>query len=98
MVTNTKKRIPNITKDKVISIRILYGISLLIIFFGATFSIHCFSQHISYTIMSYPISGGIFGIIVVFLGIRYFFSTRKLRDSVYQQSSSFSWGNFRMKK
>jgi len=41
--------------------------------------------------------GVVFGMVILFLGIRYFLSLSKLKDEVYK-SSGFSWSNFKREK
>jgi hypothetical protein len=48
--------------------------------------------------MNNQIHGAVFGIVIIFLGARYFLSVQKLKGEVYKSISRFSWGNFRVAK
>lgn len=89
---------PTVEKEKVISILILYITSILIILAGAFFSIFSLVNNISLPVMSSQIPGVIFGIVILFLGVRYLLSVNKLKTKVYNSASKFSWSNFKKGK
>ncbi len=82
-------------KEKLISISALYVLSVLIALVGAAFSIASFTEGIYFPVLSCQVPGEVFGVVILYLGIRYFFSVRKLKAEVYRPDSTFSWDNFR---
>ena len=88
---------PPAAKGKVAMIIILYVMSVLIMLLGAGFSAYSAINGVQMQVMTSTIPGFIFGMVILFLGIRYFMSLSKLRDEV-MKSSGFSWSNFRKEK
>jgi membrane associated rhomboid family serine protease len=84
-------------KSKVITINILFITTLIIIFSGIFFSIFSLINNIHFEVLSSSISGAIFGILVLYLGIRYYLSVTKLKEELYRSSAKFSWRNFKRK-
>jgi len=87
-----------VDKSKVASITALTITSVLIVVFGLTFSFISILRDIHYTVMGSTLNGSVFGVVITFLGIRYFLSVKKLKKEVYKKSSRFSWGNFKSDK
>lgn len=88
-------------KNKIVSISLLYLISIAIIFLGIFFSVFSFINHINhinFKILNSYIPGFIFGFLVLYLGIRYYLSLTKLKEELFRTSSNFSLSNFRKKK
>ena len=88
---------PQAAKGKVAMIVILYVMSVLIMLLGAGFSAYSAINGVQMQVMTSTIPGFIFGMVILFLGVRYFMSLSKLRDEV-MKSSGFSWSNFRKEK
>ncbi len=88
---------PQADKTRVAMILILYALSIIIILLGAAFSVFSVINHVQLAVMSSNMPGVVFGMVILFLGIRYFLSLSKLKDEVYK-SSGFSWSNFRKAK
>lgn len=88
---------PQAAKGKVAMIVILYVMSVLIMLLGAGFSAYSAINGVQMQVMTSTIPGFIFGMVILFLGIRYFMSLSKLRDEV-MKSTGFSWSNFRKEK
>ena len=88
---------PAMAKGKVAMIVILYVMSVLIMLLGAGFCAYSAINGVQMQVMSSTIPGFIFGMVILFLGVRYFMSLSKLRDEV-MKSSGFSWSNFRKEK
>lgn len=84
--------------SKVIISNILFLASLLIMFLGIFFSIFSLVNHISFKVLNSSVPGAIFGILVLYLGIKYYLSITKLKDELYKSDSKFSWNNFKRKK
>lgn len=89
---------PTVERKKVVLIIMLLVTSIAIIFLGAFFSVISVINNISFTVLNSQIHGVIFGLIVLFLGVRYLLSVRKLKAEVYKTTSKFSWNNFKKKK
>ena len=85
---------PNAAKGRVALILILYVMSILIILLGAGFSVYSVINNVQLRVMSSTMPGMVFGMVILFLGIRYTMSLSKLKDEVYK-STGFSWSNFR---
>lgn len=85
---------PNAAKGRVAMIIILYVMSILIILLGAGFSVYSVINNVQLKVMSSTMPGMVFGMVILFLGIRYTMSLSKLKDEVYK-STGFSWSNFR---
>lgn len=85
------------TKSKIITINVLFLTAMIIIFLGIFFSIFSLVNNISFVILGSSVSGLVFGLLVLYLGIKYYFSVTKLKEELFKSSSKFSWGNFRRK-
>ena len=88
---------PSATKGRVAMIIVLYAISVIIMLLGAGFSVYSAIHNVQLQVMTSTFPGFVFGMVILFLGIRYFMSMSKLRDEV-MKSSGFSWSNFRKEK
>jgi hypothetical protein len=93
-----KQSIVTIDKKKVLLVNILYLAAMIIIFLGMFFTIFSLVNHISFEILNSSIPGWLFGLLVLYLGLRYYFSVIKLKGEVFKASSKFSWSNFKGKK
>lgn len=82
-------------KGKIITIHVLFAISIIITLSGAIFSIYSVINEVNFSVLNSSIPGVAFGAVAAFLGVRYFLSVRKLKVEVYKKSSKFSWGNFK---
>ena len=81
-------------KGKVAMLVILYVLSVVIMLLGAGFCAYSAIHNVQMQVMSSTIPGFVFGMVILFLGIRYFMSLSKLREEV-MKSAGFSWENFR---
>jgi len=86
-----------VEREKIVSIMLLFITSILIIVLGVSFSIFSVVNNISFRVLSSQVHGAIFGLVIIFLGVRYFLSVRKLKSEVYKTTSKFSWNNFKKK-
>jgi hypothetical protein len=84
-------------KGKLVVLALLYALSFAIIMIGAGFSVYSALHGVKFAVMSTNIPGAVFGMVILFLGIRYFFSLSKLKEDVFK-STGFSWENFRKGK
>jgi len=88
---------PSVAKGKVAMIVILYVLSIVIMLLGAGFCVYSAINDVQLKVMTSTFPGFIFGMVILFLGVRYFMSLSKLRAEV-MKSSGFSWENFRKEK
>lgn len=86
------------TKSKLISINILFISTLIIIFSGIFFSIFSLVNDIHFEILNSSMSGAVLGLLVLYLGIKYYLSVTKLKEDLFKASSKFSIHNFKIKK
>lgn len=96
MIDKTNKQ--KVEKTKVLAISTLLITSIVITVLGTFLSIISIKNNISFTVFKSQVSGTIFGLVIIFLGIRYFFSVQKLKAEVYKATNKFSWSNFRKQK
>jgi len=85
-------------KGKIIAVFLLFATSIIIILSGLTFSIYSFITDSNFRVLTATVPGFVFGLVVTFLGVRYFLSVRKLKIEVFKDSSTFSWSNFKKQK
>jgi len=85
-------------KQKQVIISILYGTTMIIIFLGIYFSVYSLVYRISFQVLNAQIPGVIFGMLVSYLGSRYFFSVNRLKTEINKNTSKFSWSNFKKEK
>lgn len=95
-----KKQVSSTTilRQKTVSITALLMVSLLIMFLGIFFSAFCFFNNISFRVINANIHGSVFGLLVLYLGLRYYFSVDKLKEDVFKNNTRFSWSNFKKEK
>lgn len=95
-----KKQNPvmEITRSKLISINILFISTLIIIFLGIFFSIFSLVNNIRFQILNSSMSGAVLGLLVLYLGIKYYLSVTKLKAELFKTSVRFSWSNFKKEK
>lgn len=89
---------PTIEASKVASIAALSAGSLFIIGSGAALCVYSLINNIYFSVLSSQIHGAVFGVVIIFLGVRYFLSVLKLKAEVYKTTSRFSWSNFKTTK
>lgn len=94
----SKNSSPPVDTKKKVLISILFVVTLAICASGVFFSVYSLIYQISFQVLNTHVPGVIFGIAVLYLGIRYFLSLMNLRKEVYKSTSRFSWDNFKKKK
>lgn len=87
-----------VEKKKVIAITALLITAILIAVLGVVFSIYSFMYEVYIPVLKSQMHGAIFGVVILFLGIRYFMAVQKLKAEVYKETSVFSWNNFKKEK
>jgi hypothetical protein len=88
----------DVDSSKTAPIALLFVQAGLILLAGAAFSVYSALEDVAFTVLGSTIPGYVFGILVMFLGVRYLLSVRKLRTEVYKGTSRFSWENFKSDK
>ena len=88
----------SVKKEKRVLIALLYAIAIVIILLGASFCVYSVINNVQFAVLSSSIPGFVFGLVVIFLGVRYVISLQKLKAQVYETTSSFSWDNFEKAK
>jgi uncharacterized membrane protein YfcA len=83
---------------KKLSVILLTTLSICIIVSGTVFSVYSFINETTFKVINTNVSGIIFGILVIYLGVRYLLSVQKLKSELYKESSAFSWNNFKKQK
>ena len=87
------------TKAKKLTvIAVLYVTSMIIMVLGVFFGVYSVLNSIYFNVINSRIHGLVFGLIVAYLGFRYFLQVRKLEGEVLKPTSNFSWENFKKKK
>jgi hypothetical protein len=89
---------PKVDPSKSGPIALLFVLAVLILVGGAAFGVYCALEDFRFAVLGSEIPGYVFGIVLMFLGVRYLLSVRKLRTEVYKDTSRFSWENFRSDK
>ena len=94
-----KKKVsnPKVEQKKVILIGLLFGTSVAIILLGAVIGIMSYINNINIAILTSQVPCALLGLVIMFLGVRYFLSVQKLKQEVYQSDVTFSWNNFKIK-
>lgn len=87
-----------LTVQKTIIMFLLYCGSLVIIFLGMFFCAFSMLNHIWLKVWNTSIPGVIFGLLIVYLGTRYYFMVDEFKKKLYAEDSEFSWSNFRKGK
>ena len=82
------------SKKKVL-LFILFVFALAICASGVFFSVYSYVNQINFKVLNTQISGIVFGLAVLYLGIRYTVSLSDLRKELYKPTSRFSWDNFK---
>lgn len=83
--------------SKIITVNVLFFLSAGITLSGAFFIVYSLCLNLSFRVLNTDVSGAIFGLIVLYLGVRYFLMVRKLRVDVYGTTSKFNWNNLKPK-
>ena len=82
-------------KGKMAIVAALYTGATLIIASGAWFAVYSILNDISFKILNNSIPGVIFGLLVMYFGVRSLLSAIKLSKVILDNTSYFSWNNFK---
>ena len=85
-------------RSKTVPITSLLVTAVLIAIGGASFMVYSVLNNVTFPVMGSNIHGAVWGLIILFLGIRYIFSVQKLKADVYKGTSQFSFSNFKRLK
>lgn len=83
---------------KLAPIMALFTMATLIFLAGAVFSVISVVWNVSIPVMGSQINGAVWGIVMMFLGVRYLLSVQKLKAEITRQSAQFSWSSFKSDK
>ena len=87
-----------IETKKILAINALMIASLAIMLIGIALIVYSFLYGMSFPVLSSNVHGSIFGLVIVFLGVRYLMGVIKLKSEVYKSTAHFSWSNFKRAK
>lgn len=85
-------------KQKKIIIASLYLGTLIIMFLGAFFGAFSVLKNIKLQVLNASVPGVVFGLLVTYLGIRYFFMVSDFKTGFLGSTVKFSWSNFKKEK
>lgn len=85
-------------KQKSYIIFSLYVGSLIIMFMGIFFGAFSVINNIQLKVLSTSIHGIVFGLLVTYLGIKYYFMVTEFKKGFYENDSKFSWSNFKKER
>jgi hypothetical protein len=85
-------------RQKKVIINILYLGAMFIVFLGFFFSAFSVLNDIKLQVLNASVPGIIFGMLVAYLGIRYYFIVSDFKTEFYQSTEKFSWSNFKKVK
>lgn len=76
----------------------LYLFAGAIAFSGAFFCIYSYLNSVSFRVLNVSVPGLVFGVAVIYFGIRGILSVNTLRPQLFRDDARFSWNNFRRQK
>lgn len=80
---------------------IVFGLFLIagaITLSGTFFIIYSYFNNVYFKVMNSNVPGIVFGMIVLYFGVRSILSVNKLRPQLYKDDARFSWDNFKKQK
>jgi hypothetical protein len=87
-----------IDKQKKAIIFFLYLGTTVIMFLGAFYGTYSFLNDIKIKVLNSSVPGIVFGLLAMYLGLRYFFMVSKFKLDFFDSDSKFSWSNFKREK
>jgi hypothetical protein len=72
--------------------------AIIIIFLGAFYGTFSAVNDISLKVLNSSVPGLVFGLVIVYLGLRYFFMVSKFKVDFLSSKAKFSWSNFKREK
>lgn len=73
-------------------------INSLILVSGLFFIVYSMYFNIKIKVLNVHVPGAIFGILVIYFGVRYLMQLLNLKKEVYKSGNQFSWSNFKREK
>ncbi|HEX2986241.1 MAG TPA: hypothetical protein VHO71_05430 [Caproiciproducens sp.] len=83
---------------KKVLIAVLFIFACAICASGVFFSVYSYVNQVNFQILNTKVPGIVFGLAVLYLGIRYLISLSDLKKEVYKPTSRFSWDHFKKEK
>lgn len=77
---------------------VLFVLAFAICVSGTFFCVYSIVSGVSFQVINTKVPGFLFGIAVLYLGIRYTMKLFKLKSKLYKPTSRFSWDNFKRRK
>jgi hypothetical protein len=96
-MNNQKAKVVKDRQKKLI-INSLYTGTFIIMFLGFFFSAYSVINNIYLKVLNVSVPGIIFGLLVVYFGLRYYFMVSTFKTELLKKNYSFQWSNFRRKK
>lgn len=96
-MSNQSIAIKNERQKKTI-IFFLYLGAVAIMFLGAFFGAYSTLNNIKLQVLKASIPGIVFGLLTVYLGLRYFFMVSDFKTEFFKNTAQFSWSNFKKEK
>lgn len=84
-----------VSTGKYVSIWLLLVTSAAIALSGAFFTVYAYLHSVTFRVLNVDVAGFVFGLAVLYLGIRYFLSVLDLKKKVFAPDAKFSWSNFK---
>jgi len=94
----SKQRMPPVGMGKKAVIAMLFVTACAICASGIFFSVYSYVNNVRIQVLNAQLPGIVFGVAVLYLGVRYFISLMTLKTELYKPTSRFSWDNFKKKK
>ena len=76
----------------------LYFFAWAIAFSGAFFCVYSYLKNVSFKVLNTNVPGLVFGVVVIYFGVRSILSVNKLRPELLRDDARFSWSNFKKQK
>jgi len=92
------RNVKSVSNGKRAIIIALYATASLILALGTGYVVYSTMNNINFKVLSTTLPGAVFGLMVAYLGARYFLMVGKLKEKLYKDSAVFSWKNFRRAK
>lgn len=94
----SKQGMPPVSTGKKAMIAVLFVTACAICASGIFFSVYSYVNNVHIQVLNAQLPGIVFGVAVLYLGVRYFTSLMTLKAELYKPTSRFSWDNFKKKK
>jgi len=85
-------------RKKTIIVSFLYMGTMIIMFLGIFFGAFSVLNDISIPILNTTVPGIVFGMLVTYLGVRYYLMVSSFKTEFYKSNDKFSWSNFKKEK